>query len=161
MRPADERRWREIGNELLAELRRLNVVLLELQEQIRAVCNQQEAHQQRQNDYFGTSVLVRQRYCCPNLGHEVARGTIANILKEHGLEPAPERERKTTWKEFLSQHREVMVAADFFTIEAWTRKGLTRFLVLFLIALESAGRDRRSDAGSERAWDEPGRTQPE
>ena len=29
-----------------------------------------------------------------NLGHEVARTTIANILKEHGLEPAPERERK-------------------------------------------------------------------
>src|SRR5579863_7529689 len=68
---------------------------------------------------------------------EVARGTIANILKEHGLEPAPERERKTTWKEFLSQHREVIVAADFFTIEAWTRKGLTRFLVLFLIDLSS------------------------
>ena len=67
----------------------------------------------------------------------VARGTIANILKEHGLEPAPERERKTTWKEFLSQHREVIVAADFFTIEAWTRKGLTRFLVLFLIDLSS------------------------
>jgi len=68
-----------------------------------------------------------------NLGHEVAHGTIANILKEHGLEPAPERERKTTWKEFLSRHREVIVAADFFTIEAWTRQGLTRFLVLFLI----------------------------
>ncbi|HEY6271723.1 MAG TPA: integrase core domain-containing protein [Terriglobales bacterium] len=72
-----------------------------------------------------------------NLGHEVARGTIANILKEHGLEPAPERERKTTWKEFLSRHREVTVAADFFTIEAWTRQGLTRFLVLFLIDLSS------------------------
>src|SRR5690348_6688231 len=60
---------------------------------------------------------------------------IANILKEHGLGPAPERERKTTWKEFLSRHREVIVAADFFTIEAWTRQGLTRFLVLFLIDL--------------------------
>jgi putative transposase len=72
-----------------------------------------------------------------NLGHEVARSTIANILKEHGLEPASERERKTTWKEFLSRHREVIVAADFFTIEAWTRKGLTRFLVLFLIDLSS------------------------
>ncbi len=72
-----------------------------------------------------------------NLGHEVARSTIANILKEHGLEPAPERERKTTWKEFLSRHREVTVAADFFTIEAWTRQGLTRFLVLFLIDLSS------------------------
>src|SRR5215470_13639616 len=72
-----------------------------------------------------------------NLGHEVGRGTIANILKEHGLEPAPERNRKTTWKEFLSWHREVMVAADFFTIEAWTRRGLSRFLVFFLIDLAS------------------------
>ena len=72
-----------------------------------------------------------------NLGHEVARGTIASILKEHGLEPAPERERKTTWKEFLCRHREVMVAADFFTLEAWTRQGLTRFLVLFFIDLAS------------------------
>ena len=72
-----------------------------------------------------------------NLGHDIARGTIANILKEHGLEPAPERERKTTWKEFLSQQRKAIVAADFFTIEAWTRKGLTRFLVLFLIDLSS------------------------
>src|SRR6516225_2826422 len=43
-----------------------------------------------------------------NLGHEVARGTIANLLKEQGLEPAPERERKTRWTEFLSRHREVM-----------------------------------------------------
>ena len=59
-----------------------------------------------------------------NLGHEVAHGTIANILKGHGLEPSPERERKTTWKEFLSRHRAVIVAADFFTIEAWTRKRL-------------------------------------
>ena len=72
-----------------------------------------------------------------NLGHEIARGTIASILKEHGLEPAPERERKTTWREFLSRHRETMVAADFFTIEGSTRKGLTKFLVLFLIDLSS------------------------
>ena len=72
-----------------------------------------------------------------NLGQEVAHGTIANILKRHGLEPSPERERKTTRKEFLSRHRAVIVAADFFTIEAWTRKGLTRFLVLFFIDLAS------------------------
>src|SRR6516165_2847671 len=72
-----------------------------------------------------------------NLGHEVARGTIANLLREHGLEPTPERNRKTTWKEFLSRHRDVIVAADFFTIEAWTGNGLTRFLVLFLIDLST------------------------
>jgi putative transposase len=29
-----------------------------------------------------------------NLGHMLARSTIANILKEHGVEPAPERSRE-------------------------------------------------------------------
>ncbi len=32
-----------------------------------------------------------------NLGHEVARSTISDILQRHGVEPAPERKRKTTW----------------------------------------------------------------
>jgi hypothetical protein len=41
-----------------------------------------------------------------NLGHLLASKTIANILKEHGIEPAPERRRKTTWKEFLTRHWE-------------------------------------------------------
>jgi putative transposase len=50
-----------------------------------------------------------------NLGHNLARSTIANILKKHGLELAPERIRKTTWKEFLRQHWELIVAADFFS----------------------------------------------
>jgi transposase InsO family protein len=58
-------------------------------------------------------------------------------LKQHGLEPAPDRERKTTWKDFLSRQQDVIVAADFFTLEAWTRNGLTRFLVLFLIDLST------------------------
>ena len=72
-----------------------------------------------------------------NLGHRVARGTIANILKKHGIEPAPERTRKTTWKEFLSRHWELLVAADFFTVEVWTGRGLQRFLVLFFIELST------------------------
>jgi transposase InsO family protein len=64
-----------------------------------------------------------------NLGHLLGRGTIANILKRHGIEPAPERSRKTTWKEFLAQHWDFLVAADFFTVEVWTRRGLQRFIV--------------------------------
>ena len=35
-----------------------------------------------------------------NLGHKLARSTIATILARHGIEPAPERTRKTTWKDF-------------------------------------------------------------
>ena len=50
-----------------------------------------------------------------NLGHVVGRGTIADILRRHGIEPAPERSRKTTCKEFLTRHWELIVAADFFT----------------------------------------------
>jgi putative transposase len=72
-----------------------------------------------------------------NLGHELARSTIAEILKRHGIEPAPERSRKTTWKEFLTRHWELIVAADFFTVEVWTRRGLQRFIVLFFIELST------------------------
>src|SRR6516164_4924512 len=72
-----------------------------------------------------------------NLGHELARSTIAAILQRHGMEPAPERSRKTTWKEFLSRHWEMIVATDFFTVEVWTRRGLQRFMVLFFIDLST------------------------
>ena len=72
-----------------------------------------------------------------NLDHRVSRGTIANILREHGLEPAPERVKKTTWTEFLKTHWDVLAAADFFTVEVWTGRGLTRFAVLFLIELST------------------------
>jgi transposase InsO family protein len=72
-----------------------------------------------------------------NLGHELGRSTIAEILERHGIEPAPERSRETTWKEFLSRHWEMIVAADFFTVEVWTRHGLRRFIVLFVIELST------------------------
>src|SRR5712664_1368395 len=55
-----------------------------------------------------------------NLDHHVARGPIANILRQHGIEPAPERQRRTTWQEFLRSHWEALAAADFFTVEVWT-----------------------------------------
>ena len=70
-----------------------------------------------------------------NLGHVIGRSTIAEILKRRGIEPAPERKRKTTWKEFLNRHWEQIVAADFFTVEVWTKRGLQRIVVLFFIDL--------------------------
>jgi len=61
-----------------------------------------------------------------NLGHEVARTTIAKVLKQAGLDPAPERQKQTTWKEFLRSHFAVLAAADFFSVEVWTAAGLVR-----------------------------------
>jgi transposase InsO family protein len=72
-----------------------------------------------------------------NLGHLVAHNTIANILKEHGIESAPERNRKTTWTEFLHRHWQQIVASDFFTIEVWTPSGLQRFVILFFMELST------------------------
>src|SRR5437879_1124536 len=68
-----------------------------------------------------------------NLGQVLARTTIADILKRHGIDPAPERGRKTTWKEFLTRHWDQIVATDFFTVEVWTCSGLTRFVILFFM----------------------------
>jgi hypothetical protein len=62
---------------------------------------------------------------------------VANILKKNGIEPAPERSRRTTWKESLRRHWEQIVATDFFTIEVWTPKGLQRFVVLFFLELST------------------------
>lgn len=68
-------------------------------------------------------------------GHRVARTTIANILRGHGLEPAPQRH--TPWSAFLKAHWGSIAASDFFTVEAWTPRGLKRFHVFFVIDLKT------------------------
>ncbi len=72
-----------------------------------------------------------------NIGHEIGRTTVKRILLDHGIEPAPERKRKTTWKSFLKIHMEAgtIAAMDFFTVEVLTLKGLVCFKVLFVIDL--------------------------
>jgi hypothetical protein len=66
-----------------------------------------------------------------NLGFTVSAQTVGNILKRHGLPPAPERKRTTTWKEFIRTHMDVLVATDFFTTEVWTLGGLVTYYILF------------------------------
>ena len=66
-----------------------------------------------------------------NLGLTVSAQTVGNILKRHGIPPAPERKTTTTWKEFIRAHMEVLVATDFFTAEVWTLGGLVTYYALF------------------------------
>jgi len=72
-----------------------------------------------------------------NLGYTVSDQTVGNILKHHGLPPAPERKKTTTWKEFIRTHLDVLVATDFFTAEVWTLGGLVTYYVLFFLHLGS------------------------
>jgi hypothetical protein len=72
-----------------------------------------------------------------NLGYRVAPNTVRNILKKHGIEPAPERSKRTSWKTFLIAHRDTLAPTDFFTVEVWTAHGLTTYYVLFFIHLST------------------------
>ena len=80
---------------------------------------------------------TRIRGALGNLGHEVGRNTIKRILAEHGLEPAPKRGKTMPWKTFLKAHFGVIAATDFFTVEVLTLGGLVRYVVWFVIDLES------------------------
>jgi putative transposase len=80
---------------------------------------------------------TRIRGALANLGHQVGRGTIANILREHGIEPAPERDRHTRWSTFLKAHWECLTATDFLSVEVYTIKGLFTYYILFFIDIAS------------------------
>jgi putative transposase len=70
-----------------------------------------------------------------NFSHKVGRGTIANVLKRNGIEPAPERSKRTQWSTFLKAHWRVLAASDFLTVEVWTGSGLITHYLLFVISL--------------------------
>jgi putative transposase len=65
------------------------------------------------------------------LNHCVAPSTIAKTLKEHGIQPAPQR--PTSWRTLLQSHADVIAGIDFFTVEVWTTRGLVTHYVLFLV----------------------------
>jgi hypothetical protein len=67
-----------------------------------------------------------------NLGHRVARATVARILKKQGMPPS--RERPMPWRTFLRAHWSALLAADFFTTEVWTVRGLVTYYTVFVIA---------------------------
>jgi Homeodomain-like domain/Integrase core domain len=71
-----------------------------------------------------------------NLGHEISDQTVGNVLRRHGLLPAPERKRTTSWTAFIRTHMELLAGTDFFTAEVLTLRGLVTYYVLFFIHLE-------------------------
>jgi len=86
----------------------------------------------RENPTWGYDRIVG---ALANLGHQVSDQTVGNILRAHGIEPAPERKRQTTWKSFLQSHWDVLGAIDFTTIEVWTQGGLVTFYLLLVMEI--------------------------
>jgi transposase len=55
----------------------------------------------------------------------VSPRTIAAILDRHGLLPAPERTTDWSWKRFVTEKAEALVATDFFTVDVLGLLGKT------------------------------------
>ena len=43
-----------------------------------------------------------------DLGRSISDQIVDNVLKEHGIEPADDRKRQTTWKTFIKSHWDVL-----------------------------------------------------
>ena len=88
----------------------------------------------RENPTWG---YTRVRDALRHVGHEIGRNTVKRILLDHGIEPAPERKRTTSWKTFIKAHWGEIAGADFFTVEVLTLGGLVRYFVFFVIDIET------------------------
>ncbi|MFF1568177.1 integrase, partial [Streptomyces sp. NPDC058293] len=63
------------------------------------------------------------------LGIKVAASTVWEILREHGIPPAPEREG-TTWADFLRSQADALLACDFFETRTMAGARLYVFAVI-------------------------------
>ena len=51
-------------------------------------------------------------------GFHLSETTLRDILRRHGIPPAPERQRRaSSWRTFLKHYRHQILACDFFTVE--------------------------------------------
>ena len=71
------------------------------------------------------------------VGYQISDTTVENILKSHGIEPAPTRKRTGSWATFLKAHWDVLAAIDFTTVEVWTKGGLVTYYLLFVMELKT------------------------
>jgi hypothetical protein len=55
----------------------------------------------RENSGWGYDRIVG---ALANLGYTVSDQTVENVLRRHGIAPAPKRSQNTTWKEFIQSH---------------------------------------------------------
>ena len=83
----------------------------------------------RENQRWGYLRIVGE---LKKLGVTASKGSVANVLRRHGLPPAPRR-AGATWTQFLRAQAKGIVATDFFTVDTVL---LRRYYVLFVIEVE-------------------------
>jgi len=84
------------------------------------------------------------------LGYTISHETVGNILRRHGIPPAPERDTSPSWRHLMTHYKDQLIACDFFTVE-------TLFLqTLYVLVFIEIGSRRAHFAGCtahpNRAW---------
>lgn len=82
----------------------------------------------RENSHWGYVRIVRE---LRKLGITVSATLVRNVLARSGIPPAPRRDQ-FSWRSFLRQHVETVLACDFFAVDTvWLR----RLYVLFFVSI--------------------------
>ena len=84
----------------------------------------------RENEGWGYRRIVGELI---KLGCRCSNMTVRKVLRRNGLETAPRRSQRS-WREFVRQHADQILATDFSTLDTvW----LTRLYILFFIEVGS------------------------
>jgi putative transposase len=67
----------------------------------------------RENDWGSERIEGELR----KLGYEISDETVRNILRRHGIPPAPERDASPSWWHLMTHYKDQLLACDFFTVE--------------------------------------------
>ena len=86
----------------------------------------------RENRSWGYDRIVG---ALANLGYTLSDQTVGNILKRHGIPPAPQRQKTMPWREFIRIHMDLLLTTDFFT-EVGTWYKLVIYSLLFFIPFD-------------------------
>jgi transposase len=80
----------------------------------------------RENRSWGYDRIVG---ALANLGYALSDQTVGNILKRHGIPPAPQRQTTIPWREFIRIHIDLLLTTDFFTeVGTWYRLVISSLL---------------------------------
>ena len=71
-----------------------------------------------------------------------------NVLRRHGIQPAPKRSQNTTWREFIESHLAALAGIDFCTVEV---AHLARVSDLLCVVLHPPGEPARLLGGDHAA----------
>ena len=73
-----------------------------------------------------------------NVGYSICSSTVANILKHHGVEPAPQRQRQLSWGVFLKAHMDAFKEVDLLNIFGHLVAGIFAWPTIILDHIRNA-----------------------